>query len=164
MLREYRKTTTIKAEQFTEEPEQVFKYGMFPDIDNRTNEFQYFLSTKEGNMRINLGDWIATGEKGEHWAIKDDIFKRTYELVEDQEMKKEEKSCIVRKRGNRMTAKEKIVELLSLYDYPIAVIDDIRGRVGDFYLSGNSSDDNDPYLWQQVRYLENFKKFVLGVE
>lgn len=83
MLREYRKTATIKAEQFTGEPEQVFKYGMFPDIDNRTNEFQYFLSTKEGNMRINLGDWIATGEKGEHWAIKDDIFKRTYELVED---------------------------------------------------------------------------------
>lgn len=63
-----------------------------------------------------------------------------------------------------MTAKEKIVELLSMYSYPIAIIDDIRGRVGDFYLSGNSIDDNDPYLWQQVRYLENFKKFVLGVE
>lgn len=92
MLKEYRKTTTIEAERFTEEPEQVFKYGMFPDIDNRTNEFQYFLSTKEGNMRINSGDWIATGTKGEHWAIKDDIFKQTYELVEDQEMKKEEKA------------------------------------------------------------------------
>ena len=26
MLKEYRKTATIKAEQFTEEPEQVFKY------------------------------------------------------------------------------------------------------------------------------------------
>lgn len=42
-----------------------------------------FLPTKEGDMRINLGDWIATGEKGEHWAIKDDIFRLTYELVED---------------------------------------------------------------------------------
>lgn len=60
-----------------------------------------------------------------------------------------------------MTAKEKIVELLSKYSYPITVINDIRGRLGDFYLSGNSSDDNDPYLWQQVRYLENVKKFVL---
>lgn len=57
-----------------------------------------------------------------------------------------------------MTAKEKIVELLSKYSYPIAVIDDIRGRVGDFYLSANSSDDNAPYLWQQVRYLENWNK------
>lgn len=83
MLREYRKVAPIKAEKFTEEPEQVFKYGMFPDIDNRTNEFHYFLPTKEGDMRINLGDWIATGEKGEHWAIKDDIFRLTYELVED---------------------------------------------------------------------------------
>ena len=60
-----------------------------------------------------------------------------------------------------MTAKERIIELLSKYRYPITVINDIRGRVGDFYLSGNSSDDNDPYLWQQVRYLENVKKFVL---
>ena len=60
-----------------------------------------------------------------------------------------------------MTAKEKIVELLSKYSYPITVINDIRGLLGDFYLSGNSSDDNDPYLWQQVRYLENVKKFVL---
>lgn len=60
-----------------------------------------------------------------------------------------------------MTAKEKIVELLSKYSYPITVINDIRERLGDFYLSGNSSDDNDPYLWQQVRYLENVKKFVL---
>ena len=61
--------------------------------------------------------------------------------------------------GMKMTAKEMIVELLSKYSYPIAVIDDIRRRVGDFYLSGNSSDDNDPYLWQQVRYLENLNKF-----
>lgn len=83
MLREYRKVATIKAEKFTEEPEQVFKYGMFPNVDNHTNEFQYFLPTKEGDMGINSGDWIATGEKGEHWAIKDDIFKQTYELVED---------------------------------------------------------------------------------
>lgn len=83
VLREYRKTATIKAEQFTEEPEQVFKYGMFPSVDNRANKFQYFLPTKEGDMGINSGDWIATGEKGEHWAIKDDIFRLTYELVED---------------------------------------------------------------------------------
>lgn len=45
-----------------------------------------------------------------------------------------------------MSAKEKLVELLATYRYPIAVINDVRMRVGDFYLSGNSSDDNDPYL------------------
>lgn len=62
-----------------------------------------------------------------------------------------------------MSAKEKFVELLATYRYPIAVINDVRMRVGDFYLSGNSSDDNDPYLWQQVQYLENLNK-VKGVE
>jgi hypothetical protein len=62
-----------------------------------------------------------------------------------------------------MSAKEKLVELLATYRYPIAVINDVRMRVGDFYLSDNSSDDNDPYLWQQVRYLENLNKFK-GVE
>lgn len=32
-------------------------------------------------MKINKGDWIATGIDGEHWCIADDIFKRTYEEV-----------------------------------------------------------------------------------
>ena len=45
-----------------------------------------------------------------------------------------------------MSAKEKLVELLATYRYPIAVINDVRMRVGDFYLSGNSSDDNDHVL------------------
>lgn len=75
MLKEYRKKATIKAEQFTEKPEQVFKYGIFPDIDNRTNEFQYFLPTKKGDMHINSGDWIVISTKGEFWVTKNDIFK-----------------------------------------------------------------------------------------
>lgn len=83
MLKEYRKTATIKAEQFNEDPEQVFKYGIFPSFDNDTNELQYFLLTKEGDVLINRGDWIVTDEKGDYWTIKDDIFKKTYELVED---------------------------------------------------------------------------------
>ncbi|MCR1902254.1 DUF6877 family protein [Ligilactobacillus apodemi] len=57
-----------------------------------------------------------------------------------------------------MSAKEKLIELLDTYRYPISVINDVRMRVGDFYLSGNLGDDNDPYLWQQVRYLENWNK------
>ena len=113
-IRKYRKTATIKAEQFTGEPEQVFKYGMFPSVDNCANEFQYFLPTKEGDMRINLEDWIAKGEKGEHWAIKDDIFKQTYELVEDQEMKKEEKAVtpvVKRVKEEKADLDEKIRKL-----------------------------------------------------
>ena len=35
--------------------------------------------TKEGNMKLNAGDYIATGIDGEHWAIDKNIFERTYE-------------------------------------------------------------------------------------
>lgn len=77
MLHEYRKKTTIKAEQFTEDPKQVFKYNIFP-ADSGAG-FDYFLPTKEGDMYISNGDWIATGIDGEYWVIADDIFRRTYE-------------------------------------------------------------------------------------
>ena len=30
-------------------------------------------------MAFNEGDYIATGVDGEHWAIDQDIFERTYE-------------------------------------------------------------------------------------
>lgn len=79
MLKEYRKKTTVMAEQFTADPKQVFKYGIFPDTNG--TGFDYFLLTKEGDMRINEGDWIVTGVDGEHWAIANDIFRRTYEEV-----------------------------------------------------------------------------------
>ena len=42
----------------------------------------YYLSTLEGKMKLTVGDWIATGTNGEHWAVKDKIFKKTYVLVE----------------------------------------------------------------------------------
>lgn len=80
MLKEYRKTATIKAEQFTADPKQVFKYDIFPD-DNGAG-FDYFLGTKEGNMKLNVGDYIATGVDGEQWAIDKDIFERTYERLD----------------------------------------------------------------------------------
>lgn len=58
-----------------------------------------------------------------------------------------------------MTAGERIAELLSEYDYPLCALEDVDKRIADFYLSGNR-DDNDPYLWQQVRYLENWCKMT----
>ena len=39
---------------------------------------------KEGNMKLNAGDWIATGIDGEHWCIADDIFRRTYEEIDSE--------------------------------------------------------------------------------
>ena len=77
MLKEYRKTATIKAEQFDGSEEMIKKYGIGTIIDN----YQHYIETLEGDFVIHIGDWIATGVEGEHWAIDDEIFNKTYEEV-----------------------------------------------------------------------------------
>ena len=41
------------------------------------------ILTLEGILTAEPGDWIITGVKGERYPVKDDIFKMTYEPVED---------------------------------------------------------------------------------
>lgn len=89
MIRTYRKTATIKAEQFDGSDEMIQKYGIIPVYDkNSENEYWQpvfpcsVLMTKEGAMSIDEGDWIATGVAGEHWVIQDSIFKKTYVEVD----------------------------------------------------------------------------------
>ena len=38
---------------------------------------------KEGDMYVQPGDWVITGIKGEVYPCKDDIFRATYEPVEE---------------------------------------------------------------------------------
>ena len=79
----YKKKSKTLFEQFDGSNELIDKYklsrhtvlsGELTDI--------YYLSTLEGEMKLTVGDWIATGTNGEHWAVKDKIFKKTYVLVE----------------------------------------------------------------------------------
>ena len=39
------------------------------------------ITTLEGDMRANPGDWIIKGVKGEFYPCKPDIFEATYEPV-----------------------------------------------------------------------------------
>lgn len=39
------------------------------------------IPTLEGTMRVDLGDWIIKGVKGELYPCKPDIFEQTYEPV-----------------------------------------------------------------------------------
>ena len=87
MIKEYRKKTTIKAEQFDGSAEMVTKYCVDDWEENKMpyhRDPRYFLPTKEGLMAMRIGDWIATGIDGEHWAIADSAFRRTYEEVKDE--------------------------------------------------------------------------------
>lgn len=40
------------------------------------------ISTLEGHMRANVGDWIIRGVQGELYPCKPDIFAATYEPVQ----------------------------------------------------------------------------------
>jgi hypothetical protein len=87
MLKEYRKTATIKAEQFDGSKEMMKKYRLIDGSDafrfnSHIDPEKVYITTLEGNLEVNVGDWIATGVEGEYWAIADEIFKKTYEEVE----------------------------------------------------------------------------------
>ena len=75
MIKVYRKTATIKAEQFDGSNEMIDKYHLEFD-----DEYIWWLrlETPEGWRDVNTYDWIATGENGEHWIIADEAFKKTY--------------------------------------------------------------------------------------
>lgn len=75
MARTYRKTATIKAEQFDGSDKMVKKYNITPPMPLDPD---YTINTLEGDMVLGVGDWVATGIKGEHWPIAYDVFKKTY--------------------------------------------------------------------------------------
>lgn len=42
------------------------------------------IHTLEGDMRAEVGDWIIRGVKGELYPCKPDIFKATYDAVDEE--------------------------------------------------------------------------------
>lgn len=72
MTKIYRKTATIKAEQFDGTKQNADQLGIFKYRSG------WYLETLEGSILVSNGYWIATGVNGEHWAISDDVFKKTY--------------------------------------------------------------------------------------
>lgn len=41
------------------------------------------ITTLEGVMQADEGDWIVEGIVGELWPVKPDIFAKTYEIIGD---------------------------------------------------------------------------------
>lgn len=88
MIKTYRKTATIQAEQFDGSDEMMRKYHLVNGKDafrfnSHIDPDKIYIATLEGNFEIAKGDWIATGIQGEHWVIADDVFKETYVESED---------------------------------------------------------------------------------
>lgn len=84
MIHKYIKIVPIEAEQFKATNKQISDYYIGLDR-SRGHHHQveiYYLPTKEGEMKLHVGDYIATGVEGEHWVVAKDIFEKTYERVD----------------------------------------------------------------------------------
>ena len=62
-------------------------------IEAYQTKIEVAISTLEGTMIANPGDWIITGVKDEKYPCKPDIFEATYDLVEECKILKTDKSC-----------------------------------------------------------------------
>lgn len=86
-MTKYIKTGTTEFEQFNETSEQCFKFGIIDKANLTSVESvaygadRYTIPTLEGDMIIHPTDWIVTGVNGEHWAVKDEIFQKTYKKL-----------------------------------------------------------------------------------
>ncbi len=62
--------------------------GRYDDLlENRgfaETEWNPYIMTAEGELKVSEGDWIITGVKGERYPCKPDIFAMTYEAVTEE--------------------------------------------------------------------------------
>ena len=52
------------------------------------------IRTIEGDMMAVFGDWIIRGVKGELYPCKPDVFDKTYDIVKEKLIKKEERKNV----------------------------------------------------------------------
>lgn len=134
----FRKTALIEAEQFDAVQWEKGLYHAIEEFDyapskrekarrkycretglyNDTVHGGYRLKTLEGPMRLRNGDWIATGVNGEHWAIADDVFKKTYEAVKDGcNYCQQDKALMQTESGALIIINNKLFEIVAWDDY-----------------------------------------------
>jgi hypothetical protein len=91
MPRARKKPLEIEYIQWTKENVgDVFEFITL-DVDHNIEELnianlaegKLIIVTLEGNMQANVGDYIIKGIKGELYRCRAEVFKATYELIED---------------------------------------------------------------------------------
>lgn len=93
-MTKYIKTAVTEFGQFNGSDEMCEKYGAEYELVSITDgdpnipidkqyqvAFHYWLKTLGAPLNIEIGDWIATGVNGEHWPVKDEIFRKTYKKL-----------------------------------------------------------------------------------
>jgi hypothetical protein len=72
-----KKPVVIEATQWRRHGDHPMVETISPDSLNG------WIQTLEGGHIVSPGDYIITGVKGEHYPCKPDIFRLTYEMVEE---------------------------------------------------------------------------------
>ena len=82
-----KKPVEIEAMQFIRDMEVIANLDKF--MEGRGEFSTCFsrlrISTLEGTMEAQPGDWIIKGVKGEFYPCKPDIFEQTYEAMEGKQ-------------------------------------------------------------------------------
>lgn len=84
-MRFRKRPVIVEAEKF-DPHRKLWPEGVIPwsDDEPRPRDMSWgCIETLEGRMHVMAGDWIITGVKGEKYPCKPDIFKATYEAVDD---------------------------------------------------------------------------------
>jgi len=112
-MEEYRKKPIIvKAEKWTGEftPELLEALEVSNRQFAKTSTGDLLLSTSEGTLRANKGDYIVFGINGEPYPCKPDIFIKTYEKVrEDKASETWRVAIILRKDSNECDFRYRIL-------------------------------------------------------
>jgi hypothetical protein len=92
MVKYRKKQIVIDAEQWwpddhPQKPEGALPESAFPDV-RRWDEKPCYgeIDTLEGKHVVTPSDWIIIGIEGEKYPCKDRVFKKTYELVEEEDI------------------------------------------------------------------------------
>jgi len=106
-----KKAVEIEAFQLTQDYSSVHAPSWFLDaIKAGTIDVKIYgkdvivhIRTLEGRMTANIGDWIIKGVVGELYPCRDDIFKMTYEPVEEEQEEEEEEPVVTVTKGTEIT-------------------------------------------------------------
>jgi len=81
-MAKYRKKPVV-IEAFKYQTDEVPEWWRELKVKINVETGSAFIPTLEGTMEARVGDYIIQGVKGEVYPCKPDIFKETYELVEE---------------------------------------------------------------------------------
>lgn len=65
-------------------PTDINNYLLQATFEKDSQEKIFVIETLEGVMKATIGDYLIIGIKGEIYPCKEDIFRKTYELVREE--------------------------------------------------------------------------------